>query len=199
MEACPDVDAICVFCGSSRGADAQHVAVAASLGRLLASQGLRLVYGGGAVGLMGVLADAVLQAGGEAVGVIPRGLFRREVAHHGLSQLIEVDSMHQRKQLMFELSDAFVALPGGLGTLEELSEVLTWAQLGLHDKPIITLGLASFWRPWHDLLAHTVASGFVRPENVGLVAQVDRVDDLLEALETPRPTQRHKWIDLAET
>lgn len=193
------MDSVCVFCGSSSGVDTSHAVTAKSLGRLIAEHRLRLVYGGGAVGLMGILADAALRAGAEVVGVIPRGLFRREVNHRGLTDLVEVDSMHQRKQVMFELSDAFVALPGGLGTVEELAEILTWAQLGLHRKPIATLGVAHFWQPWHDLLAHLVAGGFLRSEYAELVVQVERVEDVLPALRAERPAPRHKWIDLAET
>lgn len=193
-------DAVCVFCGSSSGAEAAHVATAAAVGRLLAVHGVRLVYGAGAVGLMGVVADAALEAGGEVVGVIPTGLFRREVGHRGLTELIEVESMHDRKRVMFERADAFVALPGGLGTLEELSEILTWAQLGLHHKPIVTLGAGGYWQPWHDLVAHMVRSGFVRPQHAGLVRDVSGVDELLEALvAVPTAASPDKWIDLAET
>ena len=128
-----------MYCGSSRGADPAFAEAASQLGTTLAQHHITLVYGGGAVGLMGVLADAALAAGGEVRGVIPRDLFRRDVPHQGLTELIEVDSMHGRKQMMFELADAFVALPGGMGTLEELTEMATWAQLGLHHKPIVTV------------------------------------------------------------
>jgi uncharacterized protein (TIGR00730 family) len=140
------------------------------------------VYGGGAVGLMGVVADAALGAGGEVVGLIPRGLFRREVAHPGLTELVEVATMHERKQGMFERSDAFVALPGGLGTIEEVVEVATWAQLGIHDKPVATLDVGGYWRPLHDLLRSAAAAGFLPPGNLALVADVTRLDDLLPTL-----------------
>ena len=193
------VDAVCVFCGSSAGLDPAHAAMAREVGRTLADHGVRLVYGGGAVGLMGCVADAALEAGGEVVGVIPRGLFRREVGHQGLSELVEVDSMHDRKRLMFELSDGFVAMPGGLGTLEELSEILTWAQLGLHGKPIVTLGPAGFWRPWHGVLDHLVASGFVQERYAKLVKELERVDELMPALRAGPGKPSDRWIDLAET
>ncbi len=193
------VDAVCVFCGSSPGLDPAHATMARAVGRTLADHGVRLVYGGGAVGLMGCVADAALESGGEVVGVIPKGLFRREVGHRGLTQLLEVDSMHDRKRLMFELSDAFVALPGGLGTLEELSEILTWAQLGLHGKPIVTLGSTGFWRPWHGLLDHLVASGFVQERYAKLVKELERVDELMPALRSGPGQPSDRWIDLAET
>src|SRR5712671_5728877 len=134
-----ELSRICVYCGSSAGTGPAFTAAGRSLGELFARSGITIVYGGATVGLMGVLADAALAAGGRVVGVIPRHLFGREIAHPGLTELVEVGSMHERKQVMFELADAFVALPGGLGTLEELTEIATWAQLGLHRKPIATL------------------------------------------------------------
>lgn len=192
------MDAVCVFCGSSPGIDPVHISTAALVGQTLAADGIRLVYGGASVGLMGTLADAALDAGGYVVGVIPRGMFRREMAHRGINELIEVETMHERKKTMFELSDAFVALPGGLGTLEELSEILTWAQLGLHGKPIATLGMADYWRPWHEMLRHMVATGFVREDSAALVSEIDCVDDLLSVLRKGH-VRRERWIDLAET
>lgn len=184
------ISSLCVYCGSSSGHDPRHGEVARRLGALLAAQGVRLVYGGGAVGVMGTLADAVLAGGGEVVGVLPRGLFAREVAHHGLTELREVGSMHERKQQMFELADAFAALPGGLGTLEELAEVLTWAQLGIHDKPIAVVDVDGYWAPLLGWLDRAVAEGFLPARSRGLVLRVGEVADLLPALaryEPPAP------------
>lgn len=156
------------------------------------------MYGGGAVGLMGILADAALGAGGGVIGVIPKGLFRREIGHPGLTELIEVDSMHARKQKMFELSDAFVALPGGLGTLEELTEMATWGQLGIHDKPMVTLDVNGYWQRFYALLESAVASGFMPRENLNLVANVTSVDQVLSALRSYRVPYTDKWLDLDE-
>ena len=181
------VHSVCVYCGSSSGRDARHADVAAALGAHLAERGVRLVYGGGSVGLMGTLADAALAGGGEVVGVLPRGLFARELAHGGLTALHEVATMHERKQLMFDLADAFVALPGGLGTLEELAEMVTWAQLGIHSKPIAVLDVHGYWRPLLELLDRAVVEGFLPERSRGLVLHVDRVDDLLDALERYEP------------
>jgi uncharacterized protein (TIGR00730 family) len=184
---------VCVYCGSSAGTDPRYAAGARELGGLLAAQRMRLVYGGGAVGLMGVLADAVLAGGGEVVGVLPRGLFSREVAHTGLTELHEVASMHERKQLMVDLSDAFVALPGGLGTLEELAEVMTWAQLGVHDRPVAVVDVAGYWQPLAHLLDRAVAEGFLRRASRDVVVWVDEVAGVLDALardEPPPPESR---------
>jgi uncharacterized protein (TIGR00730 family) len=188
-----------VFCGSSDGNDPVYGEAAAALGQLLAERGLRLVYGGSAVGLMSTVADAALAAGGEVVGVIPRGLFRREIAHRGLTELLEVGSMHERKEAMFERSDAFVALPGGLGTLEELAEVATWVQLGIHNRPVVTLDVAGFWQPLHAFLRHAVEAGFLKADNLDLIANVDHLDRLLPVLETHRVGRLDPSIGLAET
>lgn len=154
---------LCVFCGSSGGARPEYAEMAAAFGRLLAQRGIRLVYGGGNVGLMGMLADAVLAAGGEVIGVIPQMLVDRELAHRGTDLRI-VTSMHERKALMAEISDAFVALPGGLGTYEELFEVLTWAQLGIHHKPVGCLNVHGYFEALARLLEHAISEGFLRPE-----------------------------------
>lgn len=154
---------MCVYCASSIGTDPRFAEAADALGSMLARRGVRLVYGGGRVGLMGRVADATLAGGGEVYGVIPKGLFSKEVAHTGVTQLFEVDSMHERKQLMFELSDAFVALPGGLGTLEELAEITTWAQLGIHAKPILLVDVDGFWSPLVALLDGMVTARFLKP------------------------------------
>jgi uncharacterized protein (TIGR00730 family) len=173
---------VCVYCGSSTGVSPDFAAAAETLGRLLARDGITLVYGGGSVGLMGILADAALAAGGQAVGVIPRNLFAAEVANPALTELIEVDSLHQRKQVMFELADAFVALPGGLGTLEELAEMATWAQLGLHHKPIVTVSVGGYWAGLHELLRNAVTHGFLAPESLSLIMDVGDVSEVLPAL-----------------
>jgi uncharacterized protein (TIGR00730 family) len=157
------VNAVCVYCGSSFGAEPDYLAVTQELGRALAGAGLTTVYGGAAVGLMGALADAALAAGGRVVGVIPQQLVDREIAHPELSELHVVASMHERKALMADLSDAFVALPGGIGTLEELIEVYTWAQLGLHAKPIAVLNTLAYYEPLIAFLDHAVDQGFLPP------------------------------------
>ena len=182
---------ICVYCGSSTGSGPEFAEAARALGALLAGQGLTLVYGGAEVGLMGLVADAALAAGGQVVGVIPRQLFGREIAHRNLTELIEVGSMHERKQKMYELSDAFVALPGGMGTLEELTEITTWAQLGLHRKPIATLDVNGYWAAFHAFLAEAVRHGFMKPENLSLITNVTAVDGLLPALRAYAPP----WVD----
>jgi uncharacterized protein (TIGR00730 family) len=176
------IRSLCVYCGSSMGRDPAHREAAAAVGALMAANGVRLVYGGGAVGLMGVVADAVMAGGGEVLGVIPKGLFSDEVGHQGITELVEVDSMHQRKQRMAEEADAFLALPGGLGTLEELAEITTWAQLGIHAKPVGVLDLDGFWQPLLDFLDGAVESGFLRPANRELVVRITDVDDVLAVL-----------------
>jgi len=160
---------ICVFCGSSPGHDPRYLEAARTMGQTLARRGLGLVYGGGSVGLMGAVADAALAAGGEVIGVIPEVLQIRELAHRSLTTLHVVGSMHERKALMAELSDGFVALPGGMGTLEELSEVLTWAQLGLHARPIGLLDVAGYYQPLADFFDRAVGAGFLRPAHRALL------------------------------
>lgn len=190
-----DVAVVCVYAGSSMGTVPAYADAARSLGALLAGERITLVFGGGAVGLMGELADAALAAGGEVVGVIPRSLFRREVAHQGLTELVEVDSMHERKQKMMDLSDAFVGLPGGLGTIEELTEVATWGQLGLHHKPVVTVDIDGYWTHYHAQLTEAVARGLMKPANLSLVANVGTVDEVLPALRTYSVPYVDKWLD----
>jgi len=191
---------VCVFCGSTVGGREAYAAAALGLGAALARAGIGLVYGGGSVGLMGILADAVLAGGGEVIGVIPRALATREIAHHGLADLRVVESMHERKALMTELADGFVALPGGLGTLEELLEVVTWAQLGLHAKPIAVLNVAGYFDRLLALLDHAIAERFVHPDHRTLVLAAPDVDALLETLRRARPAAaRRKWLTLAES
>jgi len=185
---------LCVFCGSSAGTDPVYREMATALGDAMAERAIELVYGGGEVGLMGVLADTVLARGGRVIGVIPKGLFSREIAHRGVSELHEVATMHERKTLMYDLSDAFVALPGGLGTLEELAEVTTWAQLGLHAKPVALLDVAGFWDPLVAQLDRMVDAGFLKPANRALVARYDDIGALLTGLATAVPPRAEKWI-----
>ena len=193
------LDAICVYCAASPGTDPVYLETAAALGHLLAQEGIRLVYGGGAVGLMGMVADACLSSGGEVTGIIPSGLFSREVAHPNVTELIEVDSMHQRKQLMYERSDAFVALPGGLGTLEELAEMATWGQLGIHRHPIAVVNVADYWTPLRQWMDHAVEVGLLKPANRDLVAWVDDLDHLLPTLRAYDVPYVDKWLDASET
>ena len=185
---------VCVFCGSSPGRDPRYRDAARRLARALVARRLGLVFGGGSVGLMGVLADAVLEAGGEATGVIPHGLAAREVAHRGLRDLRVVPSMHARKSLMAELSDAFLALPGGFGTFEELFEAITWAQLGIHRKPIGLLNVGGYYDGLIGFLDHAVAEGFVSAENRGLVQVADTPEGLLDHLAAHRPGAGPEWI-----
>jgi uncharacterized protein (TIGR00730 family) len=188
------LSAVGVFCGSSRGEGERWAATARSLGTLLGERGIDLVYGGGQVGLMGELADAALAAGGRVVGVIPAGLFSREVAHRGVTELHEVGSMHERKALMYDRSDAFIALPGGFGTLDELAEVVTWTQLGLHGKPTVLLDVDGFWRPLVALFDGMAASGFLKPQNRDLVHVRDTPEAALAHLTDAAPTYVEKWI-----
>lgn len=183
------IQSLCVYCGSA--AHASHRAAAADLGRLMAGRGIRLVTGGGDIGLMGVVANAALAAGGHVTGIIPRFLVAREVHHKALSETLLVDSMHERKQRMFDLADGFVVLPGGLGTLDETIEVMTWRQLGLHDKPILLLDLDGYWKPFLDLVAHVITAGYARRAAAGLVAAVPTPDALFAALDAlPEPATR---------
>jgi hypothetical protein len=190
---------ICVFCGSSRGSRPAYAEAARQVGAELARRGIGLVYGGGRVGLMGILADAALAAGGEVIGVIPAALLAWEVAHANLTELQVVGSMHDRKARMAELSDAFVALPGGYGTLEEFCEVLTWSQLGLHRKACGLLNVERYYDPLLALLDHAVAERFVRPDHRALVLEATEPDLLLDRLASYEPPVLEKWIDRDET
>ena len=190
---------VCVFCGSSPGERAGYAAAAREMGRLLAERGIGLVYGGGKVGLMGVVADAVLAGGGEVIGVIPEALMAREVGHGGVTELRVVGSMHERKATMADLSDAFVALPGGFGTWEEYCEVLTWAQLGLHPKPCGLLNVEGYYTPFLALMDHAVAEGFVRPQHRALVLEAVEPARMLELLAGFEPPRVLKWIERDQT
>jgi len=193
------MERLCVFSGSSPGAHADYLRAAQELGRALADQGVALVYGGASVGLMGAIADATLDAGGEAIGVIPQALVEREIAHPGLADLRVVGSMHERKALMAELADGFVALPGGMGTLEELFEVYTWTQLGLHSKPLGLLDVRGYYAKLVAFLDHTVAERFMTVEHREMLVVEQRAEALLEAFRRWRPPVRTKWIDRAQT
>lgn len=187
---------ICVFCGSSFGARPAYKQAAEHLGRLLAERGIGLVYGGGGVGLMGAMADACLAADGEVIGVIPESLLRREVGHRDVTKLHIVQTMHERKALMADLSDAFIALPGGYGTLEEFCEIVTWSQLGIQQKPCGLLNVEKFWDGLLAALDHAVDEGFVRPENSQLVLVAATPEGMLHRLmEWTPPEHIEKWID----
>jgi len=181
VEPRPDLRSICVFCGASSGNDPRYATAATAVGEGLARRGIQLVYGGGRLGLMGSVADGALAAGGRVVGVIPRGLVDRELAHTGVSELRVVETLHERKAVMAELSDAFIALPGGLGTLEELAEVLSWAQLDLHTKPIGLLDVGGYFAPFEAFLDHAVAEGFIAERHRRLLLVDDDLDRLLAA------------------
>jgi len=190
---------VCVFAGSSSGSKPEYRTAAEDLGRELAARGIELVYGGAHVGLMGGVADAVLAGGGRVTGVIPNALVEKEVAHRGLTDLRVVTSMHERKALMADLSDAFVALPGGWGTLDEMFEILTWAQLGLHRKPCGLLNVEGFFDRLADYLDHALAEGFLTREHRGMLVVADDPDVIIERLKSVALPQVSKWIGRGET
>jgi hypothetical protein len=191
----PKLNRVCVYAGSSPGADPAYRAATEALARTLVERDIGIVYGGGDVGLMGVLADTALAQGGEVVGVIPRSLVEKEVAHGGLTELRVVGSMHERKATMAALSSAFVALPGGIGTLEELVEVYTWTQLGLHDKPCALLNAGGYFDHLIAFLDHAVAERFLRPEHRDLLVVADEPAELVDRLERFEAPGLEKWID----
>jgi uncharacterized protein (TIGR00730 family) len=186
---------ICVFCGSSSGSRPEYTAAAIELGAELSRRNIGLVYGGSKTGLMGSVADAVLKFGGEVVGVIPEHLMPKEIAHQGLTKLHVVHSMHERKAFMADLSDAFIALPGGFGTLDEFFEVVTWTQLGLHEKPCGILNVLGYYSPLLAMLDHAVDERLLKVENRRLVLARDSISGLLQALEEWHPTHIEKWLD----
>jgi uncharacterized protein (TIGR00730 family) len=190
---------LCVFCGSSRGADPAFAEAATAVGRAIAERGLTLVYGGGHVGLMGIVADGALAAGGEVHGVIPTFLADKELGHPGLTRLDKVGSMHERKARMAELSDGFIALPGGIGTLEEIAEVWTWGQLGLHAKPIGFLNVAGFYNGLLSFIDHAVASEFLKPVHARMVQRETRPEALLDAMVAYQPEPTEKWIGRSQS
>lgn len=190
---------ICVFCGSNRGERPAYTAAARALGELFVREGITLVYGGGSVGLMGEIADATLAAGGEVIGVIPRPLWDREVGHRGLTDLRIVESMHERKALMSELSDAFIAMPGGLGTFEEIFEIWTWSQLGMHQKPVGFLNIDDYYSPLAAFLDRGVAEGFIKAEHRNVAAFESDGEAMLRRFANYTPPNVRKWIDDART
>lgn len=186
---------ICVYCGSSSGSDAAHRAAAHEAGAFLARSGRGLVYGGGNVGLMGAVADGALSEKGEVIGVIPQSLMEKELGHGGVTQLHVVRSMHERKQMMVDLSDGFIALPGGFGTLDELFETLTWLQLSFHDKPVGLLNVGGFFDGLVDFISHMSRSGFLKPEHAACVLVERDPAILLDRMEAFRPPELGKWIE----
>ncbi len=189
---------VCVYCGSSVGSRDEYTQAARELGQLLAERALRTVYGAGNIGLMGVLADAALAAGGEVIGVIPAALVARELAHNGVTDLRIVHSMHERKALMADLSDAFIALPGGFGTFEELCEMLTWLQLGIHQKPCGLLNVAGYYDPLIAMFDRATDERFLRPQHRKLLQVAADPTELLDRLQSTVPPDTHKWLDRDE-
>lgn len=186
---------LCVYCGSNSGAHPAYVEAAIALGTRMARDGIRLVYGGGNIGLMGTIADAVLAAGGEVVGVIPKHLVDMEVAHAGLTELEVVDSMHQRKSRMFDLADAFVAMPGGFGTLEEIVEMFTWRQLGISEKPCALLDVNGYYRPLVAMMDRMVEERFLHPGQREDMWTGDDIEAMFEWMRGYQPAQASKWLD----
>ncbi len=193
------IQRICVFCGSNSGSDEVYRDAARNLGRIFAREGIALVYGGGSVGLMGELADAVLGSGGEVIGVIPHALWAREVGHHGLTDLRIVDTMHERKAMMADLADAFIALPGGLGTLEEIFEIWTWAQLGLHAKPLGFLDVNGFYAPLMQFLDRAARDRFLKQEHRAIAIVESDPTVMLQRFDAWQPPRVEKWITREET
>ena len=189
------IKALCVYCGANAGVSPDYAVAARELARVLVAENISLVYGGGKVGLMGVIADEVLRLGGEVTGVIPTQLVEREVGHTGLTRQFIVKDMHERKAMMASLSDAFIAMPGGVGTFEELFEAITWTQLGIHDKPVGLLDVAGFYGPLLGFLDDTVAAGFLRPGHRSMITASADAADLLAGFRTWQPAEVSKWLD----
>ena len=192
----PGLSSVCVYCGSSSNVSQTYKDAATALGSKMAASGVDLVYGGGQVGIMGIIADAVLSAGGRVTGIIPEFLHEAEIGKSDVTELIRVDSMHVRKQIMAERSDGFVVLPGGFGTLDEFFEILTWRQLKLHQKPIVVADIDGYWRPLIGAIDHIVDAGFARPETRGLFEVVDSVDAVLPTLRGLTPADGSLESDL---
>jgi uncharacterized protein (TIGR00730 family) len=190
-----NLSTLCVYCGSSPGLSASYRGRAEAFGSLLAKEGITVVYGGGNVGLMGVLADSALAAGGKVIGIIPERLVARELAHNGLTELHRVESMHERKRKMAELSDAFVALPGGVGTLEEIFEVFTWAQLGIQTKPCAFLDVDRYYERLFQFLEHMSEQRFIKQEHLASLIRTDDPEELLTRLRNHTPGTQEKWLD----
>ncbi|MDF1860099.1 MAG: TIGR00730 family Rossman fold protein [Verrucomicrobiales bacterium] len=192
------LQSICIYCGSSSGSHPEYRETALSLGRFLAREGIRVVYGGGNVGLMGAVADGALNAGGEVIGVIPEALKEKELAHIGLTELHAVSSMHERKTMMAELSDAFIALPGGIGTLEEIFEVYTWTQLGFHEKPCAFLNVAGYFDPLLEFLDRMVEHRFLKKEHLDCLLTGSDYRALINRIQKWESATFYKWIDREE-
>jgi uncharacterized protein (TIGR00730 family) len=190
---------ICVFCGSGRGASEKYSEAAWKMGKLLAREEITLIFGGGQVGLMGVVADSVMKHGGKVIGVIPTFLSKKEIAHEGITEMIVVESMHQRKQRMADLSDGFIAMPGGMGTLEELSEVLTWSQLGLHKKPIGLLNAADYYKSLIKFIDHMVDEKFTIQQNRDSILIEEDAESLLALMRNYKAPDKPQWLDRAHT
>jgi uncharacterized protein (TIGR00730 family) len=190
---------VCVYAGSNPGNDPAFADAARTLATVVAERGIGVVYGGGKVGLMGVIADGALAAGGEVIGVMPQALIDREIGHDGLTELMVVDSMHSRKARMAELADAFIAVPGGIGTLEELIEVYTWSQLGIHDKPCGVLNVNGYYDGLVGFLDHAVVSGFLRPQHRAVLSVAATPGELLDRLAAFEPPTVGKWLELDQT
>ena len=190
---------VCVFCGSSAGSNPEYIVAGRSLGETLAAHKITLIYGGAAVGIMGAVANGALEAGGEVIGVIPGFLGRKEIRHQGLTELITVDSMHQRKQKMAELAEGFIALPGGFGTLEEICEISTWAQLGLVRFPVGILNIIGYYDHLLALFDHMVSQELLKKQNRRMVLHDHTIDGLLDKMKNYRPQKVHKWIDSTKT
>ncbi|HOV03371.1 MAG TPA: TIGR00730 family Rossman fold protein [Hyphomicrobiales bacterium] len=194
------IESICVYCGSASGKGPHYAEAAERLGTLMAEASIELVYGGGSVGLMGTVARAVIAGGGRVTGIIPQFLEAKELAERSVTELIVTADMHERKRTMFERADAFVALPGGIGTLEELVEMMTWAQLGRHEKPVLIANIGNFWEPLVDLLGHMTEAGFIRKEYAVDYLVADRVEDIVPMLaEAAAATSRAALDETADT
>lgn len=192
-----EIKSICVYCGSSINVDEDFKTLAHDMGKILAEKNIRLVYGGGKAGLMGIIADSIMSHGGEAIGIIPSHISDREIQHKGLTELHIVDSMHTRKQMMVDYSDAFLVLPGGVGTLDETCEIMTWRQLGIHDKPIVVANVKDYWTPFLSMIDHIVDQGFMREDDKKIISIVDKLEDIMPAFENaPKETfdPSSKWI-----
>lgn len=190
---------LCVYCGSSSGRQSDYARVARELARSMVNRNIDLVYGGASVGIMGEIANAVLEEGGEVIGIIPKGLFKKEVAHTGVTELREVDSMHERKTLMADLSDGFIALPGGFGTIEEIFEIITWSQLGMHRKPCGLLNVCHYYDKLIGFLDHAVSEQFIKSTHRSTILIDECPDTLLDKFESYKAPETTKWLDKKST
>lgn len=190
---------ICVFCGSNSGVDPIYLETAEKVGKFLADHKIELVFGGGRVGLMGKIADTVMENGGKVIGIIPQALSEREVAHQGLTELHIVGSMHERKAMMADLADGFIALPGGVGTFEEFCEIVTWAQLGIHNKPCALMNVGGFYDAFIAMFDYSMNQGFIRPQHRALVLVESAIEKLYKAMVEYRPPIVEKWLDKEST